>query len=92
MLKVDIKTSYSDETFIIPDWQPEVQTNYYGHKFFNEEDYADFYLRGLLCFCCDFEIIEIREASQEEIEAYCQIHRQDQKDYTEETESSITLE
>lgn len=91
LLKVAIKTSYSDESFIIPDWQPDVHANYYGRKFFDEEDYVDFYIRGPICFCSDFEIVEIRAAGQEEIEAYCQMHEIDQEEYANGVISFITL-
>ncbi|WP_313180795.1 hypothetical protein [Lacrimispora sp.] len=92
MLKVDIKTSYSEESFIIPDWQSDVHSNYYGRKFFDEEDYADFYLRGPLCFCCDFEIVDLRKASQEEVEEYCQRHENDQEDQVKEIMSLNKLQ
>jgi len=70
MLKVQIKTSYSEEEFIIPDWQPDYDTDYYGNKFYCVENYADFFLCGELCFCDAFDILEISEATQDEIEAY----------------------
>lgn len=92
MLKVDIKTSYSEESFIIPDWQPDIHANYYGRKFSDEEDYADFYLRGPLCFCSDFEIVELRKASQEEVEEYCQMHESDQEDHVKEIMSFSKLQ
>lgn len=92
LLRVKIKTSYSDESFIIPDWQPDVHTNYYGRKFFDERDFANFYLRGELCFCDEFEIQDIREASKAEIEEYRRIHEAEQNESIKEKISSITLQ
>lgn len=57
MLRVNIETSYSNEIFIIPDWQPEVHMNYYGCKFFDAESYVEFYLHGKFSYCDDFKIL-----------------------------------
>lgn len=68
MLKVEIKTSYSEETFVIPDWDPERATDFYGHKFFSVEQYVEFYLYGMRAFCDEFEIVSITTATEPEIE------------------------
>jgi hypothetical protein len=81
VLRVNIETSYSNELFIIPDWQPDVHTDFYGGKFFDIENYANFYLCGKLCFCDEFEILEIRKASREEIEEYNQVNEIDQEGF-----------
>jgi len=82
MLKVEIKTSYSQEDFIIPDWRPDFHTNYYGHKFADVNAYADFYLCGELCFCDDFDLIEVRAATQEEITEYVRRKELDHEELT----------
>lgn len=81
MLNISIKTDYSEEHFIIPDWQPDFHINFYGHKFTNVEDYADFYLCGELCFCDAFEILNITEASQQEVEEYVKVKELDYDEF-----------
>lgn len=73
MLKVDIETSYSKETFIIPQWNKENDTNYYNSKFYCIEDYAEFYIIGEFAFCDTFEIINTTEATQEETDKMNQL-------------------
>ena len=68
MLRVDIKTSYSEETFVIPDWDKERATNFYGNKFGSIEEYVDFYFFGMMCFCDDFEIVKLKTATETDIE------------------------
>lgn len=70
MLNVSIKTDYSEEHFVIPEWQPDVHTDFFGNKFYDVETYADFYLSGELSFCDEFDIVEIREATEQEIQEY----------------------
>jgi len=67
MLKVNIKTSYSEETFIIPDWDEENDTDYYGFEFFTVEGYAEFCIKADLAFPDSFEIVKISAASREDI-------------------------
>lgn len=82
MLSVSIKTSYSEENFMIPDWQPDVHTDFYGRKFYDVETYADFYLRGELCFCDEFDIAEIKEATEQELQEYAACMEQDNEELT----------
>ncbi len=81
MLRVNIKTSYSNEIYIIPDWQPDVHTNYYGSKFSDVESYAEFYLHGELSYCDEFEFMEIRKTSQDEMEEFNRVKRADLQEY-----------
>ena len=81
MLNVFIKTDYSEELFIIPDWQPDFHTDFYGRKFYCQEDYADFYLCGELCFCDAFEILKITEATQQEIKDYTAVKELDYDEF-----------
>ena len=81
MLNVYIKTSYSEEHFIIPDWQPDYHTDFYGRKFYDMADYADFYLCGELCFSDAFEIQGVTTASQQEIEEYVELMELDYDEF-----------
>lgn len=68
MLKIEIKTAYSEESFVILDWDNGRATDFHGHPFWSVEGYINFYFSGIMAFGEDFEIVSIAEATEADIE------------------------
>lgn len=67
MIRVDIKTAYSEEWYVLREWDKEHDTDYYGHLFGDIEGYVEHRLYGEKAFCDEFEIIDIKKATEEDM-------------------------